>query len=183
VVNTLRDYQAFEGILFPTRVVYDKVGWEAGPNQLVIRDVRIDPEIDEAIFQSSELDFGEVLIEGDTVRGEVRAIEDGTALTNVSLSDLSEIGVQVTEWVEVSLGSTRRKVKVLDNIQASAALIRPDEIYLCMYPFSGCPRLMLMTFGQDVLDNTPCAKGDTFVLKKCPPLETGSMEVLSDEEG
>jgi len=175
MVNTLRDYQRFGGLLFPTRVVYDKVGWEVGPNHLVIRDIEIDPVIDGSVFESAEVDFGAVVVSGDRVEGEVRAVLDGSILTNVRPADLESINAQVTDWLDLSLGEMTLQVKLLDNIQASAALIKPEEIYLCRYPFSGWPRLMIMSMGQDVLQRIPCGPGDRFFVEKseAPPAEPG----------
>ncbi|MHC4943674.1 MAG: hypothetical protein ACYTG7_11715 [Planctomycetota bacterium] len=181
VVNQLRDYEEFEGIQFPTRVVFDKIGWETAPTHFLIREVEINPPIDDALFTDATIDFGTVACEGDTVRGEIRGDMDGTLLTNLTLDDLSSVGIQPLNWASLHAGDTETRIRVLENIQRSASHIKPDEIYLCMYPISGFPRLMLMGWGFNVSDRIPCEKGDTLVVTRIDaPAETKETEAKPD---
>jgi hypothetical protein len=164
VVNRLRDYQDFEGIQIPTRLVYDKVGWEVSPSHFLIREVNFDPELDENLFENADIDFGTVVCGADQVQGEIRGVMNGTLLTNVTLEDLTSMNIQHTDWVRLQVGDIKMEVKVLDNIQRSATEIKPDEIYLCTYPISGYPRLMLMAPSVDVEAKIPCKKGDALIL-------------------
>jgi hypothetical protein len=166
VVNQLRDYETFEGIRFPTRVIFDKVGWEAGPNQLVIREVEINPDLEPGLFDSAEIEFGSLVREGDAVRGEIFGIMDGTPLTNVRPEDLAAIGIRDKDWVNVEVGEVRMKVRLLVDIQRSPMEIKPEELYLCGYPISGYPRLMLMDPGGEAVARVPCEKGDTVVVTR-----------------
>jgi hypothetical protein len=164
VVNSLRDYKEFEGIKIPSRVVYDKVGWEEGPSQFVLNDVKVNPKLEESLFESAEIDFGVVTWEGNTVTGEIMGIMNGSLLTNITLEEVTGHGIEILSWMDLTVNDTQLKVKVLENIQTSASHIKPGEIYLCTYPFSRYPRLMLMAPSVDVSEKIPCKVGDHLIL-------------------
>jgi hypothetical protein len=160
VVNQLRDWNEFDGILMPTRIVYDKVGWEVSPTHFVVESVDINPELDGSLFESAEVDFGNVTIEGDRLQGEIFGEMDGSLLTNLRPDDLADAGIEELDWLELTVGEVRLRVRYLGNIQRSAAHIKPDEIYITTYPISGFRRLMLLGWGFDVTERVPSAKGD-----------------------
>lgn len=164
IVNRLRDFEEFEGILMPTRLVYDKVGWEASPSHFLIREVEINRALDDGLFADAEVDFGSLSVEQGTIRGQIRGVLDGALLTNVRLEDMAEMGVELKQWLQVRVGEHEVRARLLDNIQASATEVRPEEVYLCRYPISRYPRLMLMGFGVDVEAALPCQVGDELVL-------------------
>jgi hypothetical protein len=166
VVNQLRDYQRFSGILMPTRVVYTKVGWEEGPSHFLIRSVEINPPLDDALFADAKVDFGSLTVEDDAIRGEIRGVLDGAVLTNIRLEDMAALGVELKEWIEVRVGDRTIRAKLLDNIQTSATEVKPEEIYLCRYPISRYPRLMLASFGVDVEAALPSQPGDTVLVTR-----------------
>ena len=74
--------------------------------------------------------------------------------------------IPLKSWMELRAKDTVMKVKLLDNIQASATEVRPEEVYLCRYPISNYPRLLLMGFGVDLEQALPCKKGDALLFKK-----------------
>jgi hypothetical protein len=164
VVNQLRDWKEFGGILMPTRIVYDKVGWEVSPTHFVIESVKINPELDDALFESAEVDFGSVAIEGNRLQGEIFGEMDGSLLTNLRQQDLAEAGIEELDWLDLKVGDSRLRVRYLGNIQRSAAHIKPDEVYITTYPISGFRRLMLLGWGFEVTERIPCAKGDQLYL-------------------
>ena len=44
--------------------------------------------------------------------------------------------------------------------------IKPEELYLCGYPISGYPRLMLMDPGGEAVARVPCEKGDPVIVTR-----------------
>lgn len=177
VVNQLREYKEFQGILMPTYIVYDKVGWETSPTHYVISDITVDPKIEDAMFESAEIDYGPLTVEGDSIKGKIIGQWSGSLLTNIRMEDFETAGIPMKSWLQLEVGSTRRKVQVLENIQTSAAEIKPGEVYLCQYPISGFPRFFLMGWNLDVTAMIPCRKGDDLVVTKTAvedPVETTS---------
>jgi len=166
VVNQLRDYRTFDGIRIPTRVVFDKVGWEAGPNHLLIQEVELNSSLDDALFESADIDFGNISREGGSIKGEIFGLMDGTPLTNVRAQDLTPIGVRDKDWVNIQVNDTSMKVRLLYDIQRSPMEVKPEQLYLCGYPISGFPRLMLMDPGGNAIDRIPCKAGDHIVISK-----------------
>jgi hypothetical protein len=166
VVNRLRDYKEFDGILFPTRIIYDKVGWEVPPTHYLIQEITVNPPIDDALYESAEIDFGDVACEGNTITGEVRGKMTWSILTNVSEEDLKKIGVKEKDWLDAKVGDDTLEVKYLYNIQASAKEMKPGEVYLCHYFISQYPRLMLMAPGFDVNEKITCEDGEPLVLTR-----------------
>jgi hypothetical protein len=164
IVNRLRDFETFDGVLMPTRLVYDKVGWESSPSHFLIDSVEVNPPLDESIFADATIDWGHLEVAGDAVEGELRGVLDGALLTNIRMEDVSAVGVELGGWLEVRAAGTTLRARLLDNIQASAAEVRPQEVYLCHYPISGFPRLMLMGFGVDVEAALPFEPGDSLVV-------------------
>lgn len=164
VVNSLRDYKEFAGIRFPSRVVYDKVGWEEGPSQFVLNEVEVNPKLEEGLFDNAKIDFGTVTWDGDTVTGEIMGIMNGSLLTNITLEEIVGHGNEILSWMDLTVNDTKLQVKILKNIQTSASHIKPGEIYLCTYPFSQYPRLMLMAPSVDVSEKIPCKEGDKLIL-------------------
>jgi hypothetical protein len=177
VVNRLRDYREFGGILFPTRLLYDKVGWEEAPSQFVIREVEINPPLDDGIFSSAEIDFGQVVRGEDELQGEVFGQLSGSVLTNLSSADLEALGIEHGDLLELRWTGGMLGVKYLENIQLSAAEIGPGEVYLCGYPASGFRRLMLMAFDVDVTEQMPVEKGTTLTVAR----STTQADADSDE--
>lgn len=185
VVNRLRDYKEYGGILMPTRLVFDKVGWEESPRQFVIRDVEVNPEIDDAIFESDEIDFGELTCTKGSVIGEMRGTSEDTILTNIALEDLAKIGVKELDWVRMTAGDASIEARVLKNIQASARVLKHDEMYLCGYPISGYPRLMIMSLGLVVQEQIPFVQGGklTVTLLEAKSEGTGETDTNNPSTG
>lgn len=166
VVNSLRDYEEYHGLWLPSRLVFDKVGWEEGPLHFVFEEVELNPPIENALFEGAEIDFGTVVCEGETIRGEIWGEMDGWLLTNIRVEDITTAGIKDTDWLNLKVGDTQVKVKYLNNIQRSAAEIKPEQVYLCRYPISGFPRLQIVYLGADTLAKIPCEKGDSLSLSK-----------------
>lgn len=164
VVNRLRNYETFDGILMPTRLVIDMIGWEASPSHLLIRDVAFNPVLEEGLFDSSDVDFGTVECEGDTIHAEILGYQTGYLLTNIRQEDLEAAGIPFKSWVWAEVGETRMKIRVLGNIQMSAAEIKPGEVYLTTYPICGFPRFMLLGWNMDVATVIPAEKGDALTI-------------------
>lgn len=166
IVNRLRDYKDFEGIKLPTRLVFDKVGWEANPTQFLIKEVKINPEIPDALFASAEVDFGHLTREENRVTGQIRGDMDGVVLTNLREKEMAYLKIKNKDWVRIKTNETEMKVKYLDNIQRNATEIKPKEIYLCRYFVLTYPRLILMAPGVDVSKEIPCEAGDPLICSK-----------------
>ncbi|MFH2000508.1 MAG: hypothetical protein ABIK28_12555, partial [Planctomycetota bacterium] len=180
VVNRLRDYKEFAGIQVPTRLVYDKVGWEEAPSHFIIEDLAFNPEIDDTVFENDDMDFGEVASDGEQLKGEMRGTSEDTILTNIRLEDLATIGVQELDWVDVRTDGASIRARVLRNIQASAKVLKHDELYLCGYPISGYPRLMIMSLGLVVQEQIPYARGRALYVTKSDE-QKESQETIQDE--
>jgi hypothetical protein len=58
------------------------------------------------------------------------------------------------------------KVRLLVDIQRSPMEVKPEQLYLCGYPISGYPRLMLMDPGGEATEKFPCSKGDRIHISK-----------------
>lgn len=164
VVNQLRDWKEIDGISMPTRIVFDKIGWETTPTHFVIEEIVVNPGIEDGLFDSTDIDFGVVTIEDGAVRGEIFGDMDGSLLTNIREEDLAEAGIEPKSYLNLAIGDTNLKIRYLSNIQRSAADIKPGEIYITTYPISLYPRTMLLGWNIDVTEKIPCKRGDLIVL-------------------
>jgi len=176
VVNHLKEYKVFQGILIPTYIVYDKIGWESSPTHYLISEVLIDPKIDDAVFESAEIDFGKLSIDGETMHAQIMGTWSGSLMTNIRMEDLVEAQIPMKSRIKIQVGETMMEIRVLENIQTSAAEIKPGEVYLCQYPISGFPRFFLMGWDLDVAALIPCEKGDDLVLTKTADQEAMQRE-------
>ena len=180
IVNKLMDYKDFDGLLLPTHLVYDKVGWETSPTRFLVRSVAFDPVLDEALFADATIDFGKLVIEEGVLSGEIRDGRDGVLYTNVRHEDLATLGVRHGGWMDLTVGETTLKVRYLNNIQRSATLIEPEVIYLCEYSILQYPRLLLMAPGIDACARIPCKPGDA--LRIIPAEPPGEDDAPKDDE-
>lgn len=162
VVNQLRDWEEHGGLTVPTRIIFDTIGWEASPSHFVISEFLVNEPVDPAIFETASIDFGTVTVGEGRVQGEIYGEMDGTLLTNVRIEDLAQAGIEQLDWVTFSMGDFSMKMRFLENIQASAAWIKPEEIYVTRYLISGFPRILLLGWNMDLKEKIPCEKGDTF---------------------
>jgi len=164
VVNQLRDWEEHGGLMVPTRIVYDTIGWETSPSHFVISEFMVNEPVDPAIFDSAAIDFGEVTVSEGAVQGEIYGEMDGTLLTNVRIEDLAEAGIEQLDWVTFEMGEFSMKMRFLQDIQRSAEWIKPEEIYVTRYLISGFPRILLLGWNMDLKETIPCEKGDIFTV-------------------
>ncbi len=164
VVNQLRDWEEHGGLMVPTRIVFDTIGWETSPSHFVISEFLVNEPVDPAIFESASIDFGTVTVGQGRVEGEIYGEMDGTLLTNVQIEDLAEAGIEQLDWVTFRMGEVEMKMRFLSNIQASAEWIKPEEIYVTRYLISGFPRILLLGWNMDVTQKIPGEKGDVFTI-------------------
>jgi len=164
VVNQLRDWEEHGGLKVPMRIVFDTIGWEASPTHFVIDEFLVNEPVNPTIFESASIDFGEVLVNPGLVEGGIHGEMDGTLLTNVRMEDLAEAGIEQLDYVTFRMGEVEMKMRFLENIQASAEWIKPEEIYVTRYLISGFPRILLLGWNIDVTERIPGEKGDRFTI-------------------
>lgn len=167
VVNRLRDYKSFDGIMMPTFIIFDRVGWKAVPSQFQIHEVRINPEINDKIFEKMEISLGRVTRSNGSLQGEVMGkMEEGYILTNFRISDMADINVSDRSVVRLEVGGKSREVTFLADVQSAMGKIKKNEIYLCRYPVVDYPRMILISLATDLEEAIPCNVGDTLLLTK-----------------
>ncbi|MFH2001375.1 MAG: hypothetical protein ABIK28_16960 [Planctomycetota bacterium] len=181
VVNRLREYQRFEGIMMPTFIIYDRVGWKALPSQFQVRRVTVNPGLEDALFESPEIRLGFATRDGNRLNCEVMGkTEEGYLLTNARDDDLSALAIHDHERVRLDVAGRTVEVTYLQTIQAGAGKIDRNEIYLCRYPGLDYPRLILISLAKNVEQEIPCRVCDALVLSR---LDTKTQEERNPNQG
>ncbi|MBU0756273.1 MAG: hypothetical protein KJ645_14120 [Planctomycetes bacterium] len=176
-ITRLRDYQIFDGIMFPTTIHFETVGWKGEEEQFVIEDVKVNPGFEDEVFEQAKMDFGFLTCENGVLEGEVRSTQYGLLFSNVADDHMKDLGVEDGDWVEISVNGRSIKVQYdADyNLSPEEAAARDYKVF-CRHPRASYPRLLLLPVpGQDLTEELTFAVGDRFKITKTEP-ETTSEE-------
>lgn len=176
-LSRLRDYKTFDGIKLPTTVSSEKIGWRELDGQFVIEEIQINPEIDDGIFKEAKMDYGTLIREGDSLKGEVRSTRFDLLHSNVSDEDLAAIGVNDGDWISITLGENIVKAKYIKDYTPEPTAPPPTFNRFLIHPRAEYNRMLLLGApGANFEETFPFKTGDTFVIKKTEPEEPAEEE-------
>ena len=163
-VIRLRDFKEWGGIMFPSTLIMDKVGWEEGAQKLVIKRIAVNPEMEKDLFEKATIDYGKVVRGAGRLEGEVRSTRFGALHSNFSDEDMAAAGF--TDGATVTLTVKGNSVDALyvnsfDPAKAGAT----EWCRFCVHPGAGYPRLILIPpQGADLSKTFPFVKGDKVIV-------------------
>ncbi|MFH2001200.1 MAG: hypothetical protein ABIK28_16075 [Planctomycetota bacterium] len=167
-VTRLKDYRTFDDLRIPTTLYFERVGWKEEGLQMVFSDCTINPEFDDALFESAELEYGTVTRHGDRLIGEVRADRFTLMHTNASDEDMEAIGIRDNDRVVIAVGEKSIEAKYVRNFVPSQEEQQSrSQNILCRHPRAGYARLIVLPVpGFDLAETFSFDVGDRFVISR-----------------
>jgi hypothetical protein len=133
----------------------------------VVREIEINPAIEDGFFDKTEVDFGPVTCDGQSVEGLVKSSYYGYLQSNIQDKDLASLGIADRDWLNLTVGEHTIKVKYVKELprrDQGGGDLDPSNILLCRY--GRYPRLMLLSQAVSPEDMIPFNIGDKVVLTR-----------------
>jgi|GEM_PF-2137941 len=168
-VCRLRDFKPFEGIQFPTTILFEKVGWKEEGNQILLDSIDVNPELPEGIFADAKVDLGPVTIHDDgTLEGRIQTARWGILHSNLSHENMAAIGVGDRGRITITVKDHAVEARYYATFDPGARAMATTHLF-CVHPQANYPRLLLLPKpGADMTVELPFKVGDAVIVSKAP---------------
>ena len=150
MVNSLKDYKEFNGVLMPTVLTFDIVGREAAPMKLEVINVNMPESLPDSLFEKPDIRIEPPTIEGGVMTGFVYDNVDGNILTNARREHMEELGIEPGEFVTFEVEGRTMSVRYVENIHTGFKGAQLGD-YMAIY--YQAPLLSILMFGEGALSD------------------------------
>ena len=150
MVNALKDYKEFHGVMMPTVLTFDIVGREAAPMKLEIMNVDIPENLEASLFEKPEIEIEPPTLEDGVLTGFIYDDFEGNILTNVRKSHMEEMGIEPGQFMTFEVEGRTMDVRYVENIHTGFKGAQLGD-YIAIYYQT--PLLAILMFGEGALSD------------------------------
>jgi hypothetical protein len=150
MVNSLKDYKKFHGVLMPTAVVFEVVGREAAPIKIEVATVDVPASLPDSLFEKPDIRIAPPAFENDTLTGFIYDEVDGNILTNIRRAHMEQLGVKPGEFITFEVEGREMSVRYVEDIHTGFKGAQLGD-YMAIYYQT--PLLSFLLFGEGSLSD------------------------------
>jgi hypothetical protein len=156
MVNSLKDYKRFHGVLMPTSVIFEVVGRESAPMKLEVATVETPASLPDSLFAKPDIRIEPPTLENGVLTGFIYDDADGNILTNIRKAHMEQLGVKPGEFVTFEVEGRTMSIRYVEDIHTGFKGAQLGD-YMAIYYQT--PLLSFLLFGEGSLS-------DVFEFKK-----------------
>jgi hypothetical protein len=166
MVNSLRDYKEFHGVLMPTNIIFEVVGREAAPMKLELIDVDFRASLPDSLFEKPDIRIKAPEIADGILTGIIYDNMEGNILTNVRREHMEALGIEPGQFMTFEVGDKTMSVRYVENIHTGFKGAQLGD-YMAIY--YQAPLLSILMFGEGSLSDVfEFEKGQTIRIWATP---------------
>lgn len=150
MVNALKEYKDFHGVMMPSVLTFDVVGREAAPMKLEIIDVEMPESLEASLFEKPEITIEPPTLEDGVLTGFIYDNAEGNILTNVRREHMEELGIEPGQFMTFEVEGESMSVRYVENIHTGFKGAQLGD-YIAIY--YGTPLLTILMFGEGTLSD------------------------------
>jgi S-adenosylmethionine hydrolase len=150
MVNALKEYKDFHGVMMPSVITFDVVGREAAPMKLEIIDVEMPESLEASLFEKPEITIEPPTLEDGVLTGFIYDNSEGNILTNVRRAHMEELGIEPGQFMTFEVEGRTMSVRYVENIHTGFKGAQLGD-YIAIY--YGTPLLTILMFGEGTLSD------------------------------
>ncbi len=148
MVNSLKDYKEFHGVLMPTVLIFEVVGREAAPMKLEVANVDTPKSLPDSLFEKPDIRIEAPVLENGILIGFIYDDADGNILTNIRRAHMEQLGVKPGEFMTFEVEGRTMSVRYVEDIHTGFKGGRVGD-YMAIYYQT--PLLAILMFGEGSL--------------------------------
>lgn len=156
MVNSLKDYKAFHGVLVPTTIVFEVVGREAAPMKIEVAAVDSPASLPDSLFEKPDIRIDAPTLENGILTGFIYDDVEGNILTNIRRAHMEQLGVKPGEFVTFEVEGRKMSIRYVEDIHTG---FKGSQLGDYMAIYYQTPLLSFLLFGEGSLS-------DVFEFKK-----------------
>ncbi len=150
MVNSLKDYKKFHGVLMPTTVIFEVVGRESAPMKLEIVKVDVPASLPDSLFAKPDIRIAPPTLAEGVLTGFIYDDTDGNILTNIRKKNMEELGVKPGEFVTFEVEGRQMSIRYVEDIHTG---FKGAQLGDYMAIFYQTPLLSFLLFGEGSLSS------------------------------
>jgi hypothetical protein len=151
MVNSLKDYKEFYGVLMPTVLIFEVVGREAAPMKLEIAKVTARESLPDSLFEKPDIRIEAPTLQDGVLTGFIYDDVDGNILTNVRKQHIEALGIAPGQFMTFEVEGKTMSVRYVENIHTGFKGAQLGD-YMAIYYQT--PLLSILLFGEGALADT-----------------------------
>ena len=156
MVNSLKDYKKFHGVLMPTAIIFEVVGRESAPMKLEIATVDTPVSLPDSLFAKPDARIEPPTFAEGILTGFIYDDADGVLLTNIRKAHVEQLGITPGEFITFEVEGKEMSVRYVEDIHTGFKGAQMGDYMAIFYQ---TPLLSFLLFGEGSLS-------DVFAFKK-----------------
>jgi hypothetical protein len=150
MVNSLKDYREFHGVLMPAVIIFEVVGRESAPMKLEVATVDAPASLPDSLFEKPDIRIAAPTIENGVLTGFIYDDVGGNILTNIRRAHMEQLGVAPGEFITFEVEGREMSIRYVENIHTGFKGAQLGD-YMAIY--YQAPLLSLLLFGEGSLSD------------------------------
>jgi len=150
MVNSLKNYEEFHGVLMPTVLTFDIVGREAAPMKIEVINVETPESLPDSLFEKPDIRIAAPTIEGGVLTGFIYDDIEGNILTNVRREHMAELGIEPGQFMTFEVEGRTMSIRYVENIHTG---FKGSQLGDYMAIYYQTPLLSILMFGEGALSD------------------------------
>jgi hypothetical protein len=157
MVNSLKDYKEFRGVLMPTSIIFEVVGREAAPMKLEVARVDTPTSLPDSLFGKPDIRIEPPTIENGVLMGFIYDNVEGNILTNIRKTNMEQLGIKPGEFITFEVEGRQMSIRYVEDIHTG---FKGGQVGDHMAIYYQTPLLSFLLFGEGSLSDVfPFEKG------------------------
>ena len=150
MVNSLKDYKEFRGVLMPTSIIFEVVGREAAPIKIEVATVDAPAFLPDSLFRKPDIRIEPPTIETGVLTGFIYDDVEGNILTNIRKAHMEQLGVKPGEFITFEVEGREMSIRYVEDIHTG---FKGGRVGDCMAIYYQTPLLSFLLFGEGSLSD------------------------------
>ncbi len=150
LVNSLKDYEEFHGVLMPTSIIMEVVGREASPMKLEVVNIDVRESLPDSLFEKPDVRIEPPTVADGILTGFIYEDVEGNILTNVRREHMEELGIEPGQFMTFEVEGRTMSVRYVENIHTGFKGAQLGD-YMAIY--YQAPLLSILLFGEGALSD------------------------------
>jgi len=150
MVNSLKDYKEFHGVLMPTVLIFEVVGLESAPMKLEVATVDTPVSLHDSLFAKPNVRIEPPTIANGVLTGFIYDDADGNILTNIRKVHMEQLGVKPGEFITFEVEGKEMSIRYVEDIHTGFKGAQLGD-YMAIYYQT--PLLSFLLFGEGSLSS------------------------------
>jgi hypothetical protein len=160
MVNSLKNYKVFHGVMMPTSIVFEVVGRETAPMKIEVASVEAPASLPDSLFAKPDIRIEPPAFADGVLTGFIYDDAGGNILTNIRKVHMQQLGVKPGEFITFEVEGKQMSIRYVEDVHTG---FKGGQLGDHMAIYYQTPLLAFLLFGEGSLS-------DTFTFEKGQPI-------------